>query len=261
MYRVAWKVPGGVITERWRVGTWLGKRFHTEEHIVAREGDGLVIRSRAAKLMPEVTTTEDLDAIKGSPWPPSGVSRDVLPDVPRPTLSRDDPTFAPDDDRPVPQNMKITHDIIKRFGYTPGCTKCRKLSRDEYSHPSFAHSEECRNWSRQQVRQTLCIAIVLSEHSSEGLISTRRKWNEVIIRGEAHWNQKLCLDAQRRRQKTKTAQVFGKPNGLAESQNRICREKSPFKVLMRHSILHSSRLSHQVRLQFRFLLEPFRAVA
>ena len=56
MFRIAGKVPGGVMTERWHLGTWLGKRFHTEEHIVARKGDGLVIRSRAVKWMPEVTT-------------------------------------------------------------------------------------------------------------------------------------------------------------------------------------------------------------
>ena len=36
MFKVAGKVPGGVMTERWHLGTWLGKRFHTEEHIVAR---------------------------------------------------------------------------------------------------------------------------------------------------------------------------------------------------------------------------------
>ena len=42
MFRVAGKVPGGVMTERWHLGTWLGKRFHTEEHIVARKGDRLV---------------------------------------------------------------------------------------------------------------------------------------------------------------------------------------------------------------------------
>ena len=26
------------MSERWHSGTWLGKRFHTEEHIVARKG-------------------------------------------------------------------------------------------------------------------------------------------------------------------------------------------------------------------------------
>ena len=68
MFRIAGKFPGGVMMERWHFGTWLGNCFHTEEHIVARTRDGLVIRFRAVKLMAEVTTSEDLDAIKGSPW-------------------------------------------------------------------------------------------------------------------------------------------------------------------------------------------------
>ena len=61
MSRVAGKVPGGVMMERWHLGTWLGKRFHTEEHIVARKGDGRV----------KGTTMDDLDAIKGPLWAPS----------------------------------------------------------------------------------------------------------------------------------------------------------------------------------------------
>ena len=48
-------------------------------------------------MMHEETTLDVLDAIEGSPWVPSGVLRDVLPDVPRPMLSRDD----------VPRNMNI----------------------------------------------------------------------------------------------------------------------------------------------------------
>ena len=138
MFRVAGKIPEGLMSERWHLGTWLGKRFHTEEHIVARKGDGHVFRSRAVKVMPEPTTMDDLDAIKGSPWAPSGVLKDVLPDVPRPTI-RDDPAVEIEEERPVPRNMKITQDI-----YTPGCAKCRRLSRNEYSHPSLAHSQDCR---------------------------------------------------------------------------------------------------------------------
>ena len=49
-----------------------------------------------------------------------------------------------DDECPVPRNMKITHDIIKRFRYAPGCGKLRKLSRSEYSHPGLAHLQDCR---------------------------------------------------------------------------------------------------------------------
>ena len=45
-------------------------------------------------MMPEETTLEDLDAIKCTPWGPSDVLRDVLLDVPRPILSRDEPSFV-----------------------------------------------------------------------------------------------------------------------------------------------------------------------
>ena len=144
MLRVAGKVSGGVVTDSWHLGTWLGERFHAEEHIVARKGDGLVIRSRAVKAMPEKTTMDDVDAIKGSPRAPSGVLKDVLPDVPRPILSRDEPPFVLAEERPVPRNMKISQDILKKFGYTPGWVKCRKLSRNEHSHPGLAHSQDCR---------------------------------------------------------------------------------------------------------------------
>ena len=133
------------MTERWHLGTWLGKRFHTEEHSVARRRDGLVIRSRAVKVSLKRRRWRIWDAIKGSPWATSGVLRDVLPDVPRPTLSRDEPPFAPVEERPVPRNMKISQDTLKKFGYTPGCAKCRKLSRNECSHPGLAHSQDCRS--------------------------------------------------------------------------------------------------------------------
>ena len=62
----------------------------------------------------------------------------------RPMVSRDEPPFVPVEERPVPRNMKISQDILLKFGYTPGCAKCRKLSRNEYSHPGLAHSQDCR---------------------------------------------------------------------------------------------------------------------
>ena len=132
------------MTEKWHLGTWLGKRSHPEEHIVARKGDSHVITSMAVKSVLEETTLDDLDSIKGSPWAPTGDLRDVLPDVPRPILSRDETPFLPNEERPVPLNMNIAQDIFKKFGYTPGCAKCRKLSNNEYSHPGLAHSQDCR---------------------------------------------------------------------------------------------------------------------
>ena len=74
--------------------------------------------------MPEETTMEDLDTIKGSPWALLEFLSALL-DVPRPTLSRDDPSVEPEEERPVPRNMTISQDIPKKFGHTPGCAKCR----------------------------------------------------------------------------------------------------------------------------------------
>ena len=81
------------------MGTWLGKRFRTKQHIVARKEDGLVIR--AVKLMPEVTTVAGFERNQGLSVGPSAVLKDVLPDAPRPILSRDDPPFVPDEKRPA----------------------------------------------------------------------------------------------------------------------------------------------------------------
>ena len=67
--------------------------------------------------------------------------------------------------------------LRKKSGYTPGCAKCVKLSRNEYSHPGLAHSQDCRTKieSRQQARQTLCIVTVLSVQNNERWISSIRK--------------------------------------------------------------------------------------
>ena len=176
-----------------------------------------MIRSRSVKAMPEETTMDDLDAIKGSPWAPSGVLRDVLPDVPRPILSPDEPPFVPAEERPVPSNMKIS----KKFGYTPGCAKCRKIFRNDY----YSHTV------RQQAGQTLCI--VLSVQKNERWTSTQRKWNELIIQDESHWNRGEI------------------PSPSADETVDPSRDRS--------LLCHPARL-RQVRLQFRSLLQSRQAV-
>ena len=145
-------------------------------------------RARAVKVMPEPTTMDDLGVIKGSPWAPSGVLRDVLPDVPRPPLSRDDPSVEVEEERPVPRNMKITQDILKKFGYTPGCA-CRKLWRNKYSHPTLAHSQDCRNRIEAASK-----ADPTYRDRLERWISTRKKWKRWIMQEELSWNRVLCPD-------------------------------------------------------------------
>ena len=145
-----------------------------------RSHDGEVAHGHVAgktfphRRTPEPTTMGDLDAMKGSSWSPSGVLRDVLPDVPRPTLSRDDPSVETEEERPVPRNMKITQDILKKFGYTPGCAKCRKLSRNEYFHPSLAHSQDCSI----RIEAASKADPTYRDRVSERWISTR-KWEQM----------------------------------------------------------------------------------
>ncbi len=51
-HRISGPVQGGVISERWFDGIWLGVQFTAGEHIVATS-DGRVIRSRAVHPRPE----------------------------------------------------------------------------------------------------------------------------------------------------------------------------------------------------------------
>ena len=44
--------------ERWVEGTWLGSRFTTLEHLLARKSDGVVVRTRVVR---DLQMSEDLD--------------------------------------------------------------------------------------------------------------------------------------------------------------------------------------------------------
>ena len=53
------------MAERWYEGVWLGKRFHTEEHLVARATDGVVVRTRSVSL-PNAISMDLLNKIVGA---------------------------------------------------------------------------------------------------------------------------------------------------------------------------------------------------
>ena len=76
MLRVSEKVQGGVMSERWYEGMWLGKRFHTEEHLVARATDGVVVRPRSVQSLPNAISMDLLNKIVGAPWAPTSVMKD-----------------------------------------------------------------------------------------------------------------------------------------------------------------------------------------
>ena len=141
MLRVTGKVQGGLMTERWVEGIWLGKRFHSDEHIVCRTSDGEVVRTRSVKSLPCKVTMELLDKIKGVPWAPTSVHRqdgEVRKPVLKPEETKGETLSA------NPRSMRITAEMVDKHGYSKDCKKCRAMSRGDNSQPALGHSSECR---------------------------------------------------------------------------------------------------------------------
>ena len=136
MLRVSEKVLGGVMAERWYEGVWLGKRFHTEEHLVARATDGVVVRTRSVQSLPNAISMDLLNKIVGAPWAPAGVMKGNQEVVCPARLRPEDPVeiYEPF----VPRNMKITKAIINKFGYSRRCPRCRALTQGEANSKSEA---------------------------------------------------------------------------------------------------------------------------
>ena len=67
LYRIPCKPEGGLMTERWVPGIWLGKRFLSDERLVGIE-DGSVCVSSSVRLMPdsESWSVEWVNKIRGT---------------------------------------------------------------------------------------------------------------------------------------------------------------------------------------------------
>ncbi len=146
MIKVTGKLQGGLMQERWIEGTWLGMRFHTQEHIAARAGDGVVVRTRAVRELPRRTTLTVLDQIVGDPHAPAGTAS-YEKDVERARMDKTPESVlqpgAGDEPKPVPRGVRITKEMLEKFGYSSRCPKCRAMERNA-PHPTAGHSKECR---------------------------------------------------------------------------------------------------------------------
>ena len=141
MLKVMDKVSGGLMQERWVEGTWLGSRFTTLEHLVARKSDGVVVRTRAVRDLQKSPTVEDLDRIIGHQHAPQGVQRYRRLDVPRPETVPEPEEHraatAPDPSRPIPRAVYITRAMLGQTYGTGGHSgDCRRrmeaaLAQDE----------------------------------------------------------------------------------------------------------------------------------
>ena len=148
LLKVQLRPMGGEMAARWLPGVWLGKRFATDEHVVAME-DGTVVRADAVREFPGQRFDKDLlDKIIGAPWdlrgtgseqgggeredPRAGDVRQALVIEPTPMTL------------PVARRLMITKDILDKVEYTDGCRKCRDILEGDRSRPGLSHSEECR---------------------------------------------------------------------------------------------------------------------
>lgn len=139
MYRVVGKVQGGEMSERWYEGLWLGQRFHTQEHLVAKVADGEVVRCRSIKELPNPITMTLLRSITGKPWAPTPSAKKII-DVKPPAFEN----VEPPESMFQPRGFRITPAMLERFGFTTGCRKCLKLRQGDKSRCALGHGPECR---------------------------------------------------------------------------------------------------------------------
>ena len=80
MHRVSGAVQGGVMSERWYEGLWLGKHFMSGEDLVSLE-DGRVIRARSIEERPTSVklTMKMLDKVTGLTWKPTSTLSGLQP--------------------------------------------------------------------------------------------------------------------------------------------------------------------------------------
>ena len=76
MYKIPCKPEGGLMTERWVLGTWLGKRALSDEHVVAVD-TGEVCVSSAVRPPPdsESWSLDRVNNLIGTPWNPTGADQ------------------------------------------------------------------------------------------------------------------------------------------------------------------------------------------
>ena len=117
------------------------------------------------------------------------------------------------------ENMKISKDILQKFGYTPGYAKCRKLSRNDYSHPGLAHSQDCRIRIEAASGLTPCIVIVLCVRQRKMDVYAKEVERTDHPR-RASVEPVSCSSHQPKRGKVKINRVFGTPSEPVDNDNR-----------------------------------------
>ena len=147
-----------MMVPRWATGTWLGKRWNSDERVIGME-DGAVVRTRGVRgrSSKEMWNAAAVNGVRGRPWDPSGTlthermqqeSTDPfrIPEVPRAAATEEEETKTP-----VPRSFKITEAMIKKLGATKGCPKCDAIKQGTES--ARTHSQACRRRITERVEE------------------------------------------------------------------------------------------------------------
>eukprot|EP00971_Amphidinium_carterae_P283385 5625998-Amphidinium_carterae.1 len=146
LYRISGKPQGSSMMPRWLSGIWLGKRFASDENILATER-GHVVRARGVRSISQDHLYDEtlLEKVVGVPWNTDGQGEEeeeavrVLP-LPLPEL----PPQAESEWNRAPKAPRIRREHLVRLGYTPTCPKCRAIARNDRTQPTLAHTPQCR---------------------------------------------------------------------------------------------------------------------
>ena len=177
LHRVSGKVQGGVMSERWHEGLWVGKNFTTGEDLISM-ADGRVVRARSIKERPSNVrlSPEMLDTIVGKPWMPTSTLSDARPlDVRMPDAELDTNPEVEEMAARLPYRVKISKPVLDIVGYSRGCSKCAAMQAgDKRRTKNHHHSEACRSRVEQ--------AMMSNESMKKAVVEIEERQNEWLAR-------------------------------------------------------------------------------
>ena len=121
-----------------------------EEHVVVKEDgavvkeDGAVVRARAVRELQRSVTLSDYDHLRGEHHDPTGTIGGVQRDAGRRVEAGEIDGTGEHDDHFLPRRVFITQQVVRKFGPTPGCRKCRGAMAGDKAYQFVNHSEDCR---------------------------------------------------------------------------------------------------------------------
>ena len=151
--RILWFVPKkhrAKLDARWRYGIFLGRASNCDQNYVGL-ADGSIVSARAiVRLVPSLRWNFDkLGAIAGVPMDFKTKNYDVIEEAEDPHVhaSAEGPDAEdPDAFRHLDRRLRITPNLLRQHGYTPGCRNCELQRQGQHTRAKhLRHDEACRS--------------------------------------------------------------------------------------------------------------------